>query len=220
MLVNRKIWLGLTLLASVGSAQVACTTWDGSATSAGTEGGEGGEGGEAGEAGTAKDFPGGSFATALEKVFDGEGGEGGLGLVKGKSSVTVPALNDSQITRLVAGNTLRSEYHFAAYFEQGGSIEGWSTKWTEHPASDCKPADLDDGKCWKSVTKQLPAAKWTVRNGTLCTEPAVPSLTGDGSCASVFLVLDRVVLYDKDNKIVGKGNDAYEGREIGETARR
>ena len=219
MLVKRKIWLGLALTAT-GSVALAATS--GAQRSSGGEEGapasqaHGGETGEGGEGSAA--YPGGGFESALGKVLAGEGGEGGAGLRKEGDTVSFPALNDEQIRRAIAGNTLRLEQHSAYHFDKSGTGQGWEMKWSQVETSKCgKGADpsysLENGECWRSETLKLPAAKWTVRDKKLCTDPAVLPVTGPKACASVFLILNNVALFDGD-KLIGKGNTLHAGRQL------
>lgn len=214
MLVNRKIWLGLTLIASSGVALAATQ-----ASEAG-EGGEsaakahqGSEAGEAGEGGEGGSFPGGTFESALGKILAGEGGEGGIGLIKKGDTVSIPALKDAQIKQAVSGNTLRVEHHSAYYLDPSGKGEGWEMKWNKVDPSKCAKDELEDGECWRSTTLKLPASKWSVRGNKLCTEPALAPVTGKSGCVSVYFILTNVGLYDGD-KMVGKGNSLLKGRQL------
>ena len=220
MLVNRKVWLGVTLIASGGMAFAAV---------GGSEGGEGGEagakakqsqGGEAGEAGEGGEaggnFPGGTFESALGKILAGEGGEGGIGLSKKGDTVSIPALDEAQVKQAIGGNTLRIEHHNAYYFDKSGKGEGWEIKYSKVDVAKCgKGADasyeLEDGECWHSETVKLPASQWSVRGNKLCTVPAVGPVTGKSGCVSVFLILNNVGLFDGD-KLVGKGKTLHKGR--------
>jgi hypothetical protein len=150
----------------------------------------------------------------------GEGGEGGIGLVKGAGTVSIPALDDAQITQVVSGNTLRTEHHFAYHFDKSGSAEGWEVKWEKVDASKCKTEDLENGECWTSKTVKLPAAKWSVNGGKLCLSPGVPAVTGAGDCAEVYIILNKVGLYGSDGKLVGKGSDLHAGKKLDEKAAR
>jgi hypothetical protein len=237
MLLNRKIWLNRSLIATTGAsllvvgALAGCSgggeageSGEAGAEAAQTQGGEGGEGGEAGEAGEGGagtgDYPGGDFSNALSKVMMGEGGEGGIGLVKGDGTVSIPQLKDTQITQVVSGNTLRTEHHFAYHFDASGSAEGWDTEYSKVDPSQCKQEDLENGECWTAKQVQLPNSKWSVSGDKLCLSPAVPAITGSGDCAEVYLILNKVGLYGADGKLVGKGSDLYAGKQLGETASR
>lgn len=222
MIVNRKIWLGLTLMASGG---IATTAFAGMQAGEGGEGGEagataakaqGGEAGEAGEGGEKGSFPGGNFDRALALLMAGEGGEGGIGTIKGKRTVSVPALDDAQIRKVVSGNTLRTEYHLAYHLDPSGSAEGWEMLWEKVDPSKCAPGKLQNGECWMSRTVKLPASKWAARDDKLCISPRLSAVTGPGDCAEVYMVLNKVVLFGSDDKLVGKGSDLYKGRKLEE----
>jgi hypothetical protein len=240
MLLNRKIWLNRSLIATAGAGllvvgalagcsgkeageggEAGATQAQGGEGGEGGEAGQGGEGGEGGEAGAGTgDYPGGDFSNALSKVMMGEGGEGGIGLTKGDRTVSIPQLKDAQITQVVSGNTLRTEHHFSYYFDAAGSAEGWDTEYNKVDASQCKKEDLENGECWTSKQVQLPSSKWSVAGDKLCLDPAVPAITGSGDCAEVYLILNKVGLYGADGKLVGKGSDLYAGKQLGEKASR
>lgn len=211
MLVNRKLWLGLTLVAAGGVATTSMAGFAGG--EGGEEGGEAGasQGGEGGESGH---FPGGDFNHAVALLLAGEGGEGGIGVVKGKRTVSVPALDDAQIKKVVSGNTLRTEYHLAYYLDPSGSAEGWEMQWEKVDPSKCAPQKLQNGECWVSKTLKLPASKWAVKGNQLCVTPTISAVTGAGNCAEVYMMLNKVALFGSDGKMVGKGSDLHKGRAL------
>lgn len=201
MLVNRKTWIGLSLVASAGVATTSLASL------------QSGEGGESGGGGS---FPGGTFEHALALLMAGEGGEGGIGTIKGKRTVSVPALDDAQIKKVVSGNTLRTEYHLAYYLDPSGSAEGFEILWEKVDPSKCAPDKLQNGECWTSRTVKLPPSKWAARDGKLCVTPKLASVTGAEGCAEVYMVLNKVALFSSDGKLVGKGSDLYKGRRLEE----
>jgi hypothetical protein len=206
--IKRKIWLGLTCTASLGLVQAG-------------ENGESGESGEGGEQGAAmsSDFPGGTFDSALEKVLAGEGGEGGIGIVKSGANLSIPALSEAQLTRAFSDNTLRNGNNLAYHFSKNGTAEGWQVDWKQVDVAKCAnnsdPSyEMDEGECWHQVTEALPAAKWTVRDSMLCLEPALTALSENGGCFSAFFVLNKVALYDAKGGMSGKGYDLHAGKQL------
>ena len=214
MIVNRKLWLGATLIAAGGVATAALAGLDSGEANAGFDATQGGE--KAGEGGESGNFPGGTFERALALLLAGEGGEGGIGVVKGTRSVSVPALDDAQIKKVVSGNTLRTEHHIAYYLNPSGTAEGWDIQYEKVAPAKCAPEKLQNGECWTATTLKFPASNWSVRDGKLCISPQLKAITGAGTCAEVYMVINKVVLFGSDGKMVGKGSDLHKGRKLEE----
>lgn len=218
MIRTRRIWLGLTVAAtaSMGHA-VAAQAREAAAPAfhAPTAGGESGESGGAGEGR-------GDFSEALARVLAGEGGEGGLGLTYQPGQISFPALTSAQITQALTGNTLRRDNFFAMHFQPGGRYTGWASSWKKVEGKRCEGTPgreymLEHGECYRRTDMQVPDGAWSVKDGMLCVKPALKPATGDRECASVFLVLDRVALFDGKGAMLGKGNDLVEGRQLAST---
>lgn len=217
MLTKRKIWSSAALIATTMSAVVGCSAGDDTRVPAAT--------GTPAATDTAQpaageDFPGGSFEDALEHVFAGEGGEGGLGFSAlenqgGRWSFTVPALSGEQLTKALSGNSLRQEAHYAMHLEPSGQYRGWALSWEKAPMAQC-PSDegpnhsIDDGQCWVASEGEIKGT-WSVKDDTLCLSPAPEQVSGAHDCVRAALVLNDVVLFGPDGKMIGKGNNLLKG---------
>lgn len=166
------------------------------------------------------DFPGG-FDKALEKIFAGEGGEGGRGLTKMLPSVTSPALHGFQIEKALTGNTLHSFGASALHYNASGQLAGWVGSWALISPNACpaKPASGDTyfqgaKGCYK-LSKHEATGTWTVKDDQLC-----QSFTADGKsttgCSYVALLLDTFALFDSATGVMsGKGFKLLVGKQIG-----
>lgn len=188
------------------------------------------EGGEAGEHGVtlapngAQDFAGGSFDVALAQVLDGEGGKDGIGITpllleNGAWRFSVPTLTGSQLTRAVSDNSLRSERHFAMYFERGGRYRGWSLSWAKTTMAHCPSRSganygVFDGECWVG-TENAVAGTWAVRGDTLCLSPAPRGITQGKECVRAALMLSSLVFFGSDGHMLGKGAELLRGDNAG-----
>jgi hypothetical protein len=220
MKVASKLWYGLTdNVARVGAAAVVGTALL-PAAFAGT--------GEAGAksskpAGDAKysAFPG-DLDKAVSNIFAGEGGEGGAGLSPMWPSVVAPALSSSDIEKVVSGNTLRTDGHFAWYFGADRSVEGGQTEWTpvERKLCPAKEVDTDkvylgtDGICYTYKLYQSKGT-WSVRDNQLCLNISWSTGKKD-DCRYLTILLDDLALFDARGKIDGKGMKLLKGKSIGE----
>jgi hypothetical protein len=207
MISKRKIWATAVIAAHAGSLHAA----DASASDA---------------AAGANDFPGGSFASALDKVLAGEGGEGGAGMSRLKRMVMIPALNGAQIEKALQGNTLRRDESFAFAFENG-TFSGWEYEWQEVEVKRCETAaktdvtyELDEGVCWSRSDNRVSKGTWSVEQDMLCTQPALKMVTDGQRCVSLALVLDNLAVFGPDGGMIGKGADLVRGKQLDEIRKR
>jgi hypothetical protein len=168
----------------------------------------------------ASPYPGGTLDHAIEKMFDGEGGEGGIGMSRLTDQVSFPALREDQIKVVASGNTIRSGNRFAVYLRPDGKVEGWSKRWTRVAADACKPnlkpghTIDEDGACL-SGREEAVSGVWAVRDGRLC----LPSVFEDPTdtameperCYGLALVVNNVLPFDKDGKLVRRPMDLAKG---------
>jgi hypothetical protein len=179
--------------------------------------------------GQSDDFPGGSFDTALNKIFAGEGGESGIGFsplrqqADGKWSFSVPALDGAQVKQAVSGNSLYRDHSFAIHLSPSGQYEGWQRTWRQEGLDSCPTQGSANysyilnshGECWV-VTDQDVQGGWTIEGDLLCFDP-VPSALTNAQCNRVSLVLNSLVLWDPDGHMIGKGNELHKGKSIRRT---
>ena len=206
LISKRRIWASVAVLAGAGCTGLAIA--------------EGGEGGENGTPSLENDFPGGTFATALHKVLEGEGGEGGLGMTRLNRMVTIPALNGAQVWKALEGNTLRRNNAFALTFG-AGTFRGWQHRWEKVDAQRCASAkkgdptlEMEDGECWHRLDFDIPRGTWRIEHDMLCTEPALIRVAEGQRCVSLALVLDNVALFGADGKMIGKGAELVPGEHL------
>lgn len=169
---------------------------------------------------TVQDFAGGSFAVALAEVLDGEGGKGGLGITPltysaGQWTFSVPALTGSQLNDAVIGNSLRSERHFALHFDRDGRYSGWSLNWSKASMARCPSKSgsnygVFDGECWVATENTL-TGTWTVRSDQLCMNPAPRGVTEGRDCVRGALMLNSLVFFGPDGRMIGKGAELLPG---------
>jgi hypothetical protein len=189
-----------------------------SATSA--DGAESGEHGASANTTETGDYEGGSFDAALAAVLDGEGGKDGLGISRllpgaGGFSTRIPTLNAPQVQKAVAGNSLRSERHFAMHFEPDGHYRGWSLSWVKAPMAKCPGKSgpdygVFDGECWIAKENVL-VGRWMVRADALCLDPAPRGVTQGQGCVRAALLLNSLVFFGPDGRMIGKGADLVKG---------
>lgn len=217
MTVASKFWYGLTeCVTRVGTAAVVGTTLLPTAFAADAAK-------PVSDAGAAKfsAFPG-NLDKAVSNIFAGEGGEGGAGLTAMWPSVVAPALSSADIEKVVSGNTLRTNGHFAWYFAADRSLEGGQTEWTpvERKLCPAKEVETDtvylgtDGICYSY--KLYPSkGSWSVRDNQLCLN--ISWATGKKSdCRYLTILLDDLALFDGQGKIDGKGMKLLKGKSIAE----
>lgn len=176
------------------------------------------EGGEKGERGTDD-----AFEAALKLVFAGEGGQGGLGISplmehRGAWSFTVPALTELQLQQALKGNSLRTENHFAVHFAPDGRYRGWALAWARAPMAQCPGKGglnygIFDEQCWVASESRLDGS-WTVMRDQFCLKPSPPGVTGGAGCVRAALILDNIVFFGPDGKMIGKGSDLVRGENV------
>lgn len=174
-------------------------------------------------ASAADEFTGGTLDYALEKVFAGEGGEGGVGFTKMNRSFSVPALTESQLRQVFSGNTLAAKGRVSAHLRADGTIDGWFSIDEEvKPFSRCPKENFSgdnmfvhDGQCMHRSFEQFKAAKWSIKGDQLCVPNSVGFAEAPGAgCYYAALVLNNVVLFGEDGKMVGKGRDLSKGKNV------
>lgn len=166
-------------------------------------------------------YPNGTLEHALDKMFDGEGGESGIGMSDLKNgAITVPSLRGAQITRTVSGNTVRSGNRFAAYFAPDGKMQGWILKWSPAAAESCASlpnpgfARGEDGACIKSRELAVEGA-WKVEGDKLCApgifdSPFEPDVAPK-RCYSLALVINNILAFDKSGKLARRPLELAKG---------
>lgn len=176
------------------------------------------------------DFPG-NLDEALNLIYAGKGGEGGIGLTKLWPRISAPALSGEQVRRTLIGNTIRQQDVLAIYFNPDGTLESWFNEWTEQDAAKCPAGkkhvagdgwSMRDGRCFARTIVPV-TGTWKIKNHQVC-----PVLIWDGSrtenfksgkndtCWYVALILDQVVLFDTDGEIQGRGKELKRGRQLGQ----
>ena len=167
---------------------------------------------------TASPYPGGTIEHQMEKIFEGEGGEAGLGMTKLVPSFSVPALRSDQLAKVLSGNTVRSNNRFAIYFAPGGSAEGWVIKYRPTAMADCtskKPAHFvdDAGTCLGGYEVKI-NSQWRIQNDQIC----MPGLFHGAqvpptreTCHYMALVLNSVLFFTSNGDMLGKGWNLAKG---------
>jgi hypothetical protein len=164
-------------------------------------------------------FPEG-FATALDKLLDGEGGEGGAGMSPMRRSVMVPALDEKQLKLALTGNTIRLDWHLALHFSEAGKVNGWQTSWDQASMERC-PTTLsatysrENGKCYVANRREISGA-WEVRDSQVCLPSLALGSTGT-HCYTMVVLLDKVALFDEHGKLVGRGHNLAKGRVLADS---
>lgn len=163
-------------------------------------------------------YTGGTIEKQIEKMFEGEGGEGGLGMTKMVPGVLVPALRDDQLTKVLSGNTVRSNNRFAIYFSPNGSVDGWVVKYKPADGAACaakKPAHFvdDDGTCLGGFEVPI-TGRWQVKDNMICMpglfHGAREPVTKE-TCHYMTLILNGVVFFTDKGDLVGKSWDLAKG---------
>lgn len=163
-------------------------------------------------------YPGGTIEKQMEKMFEGEGGEGGLGMTKMVPSVVVPALRGDQLTKVLSGNTVRSNNRFAVYFSPDGSANGWVIKYKPADSAACaakKPVHFvdDDGTCLGGFEVPI-AGRWEVRGDMICMPGLFHGsrvLPRKETCHYMTLVLNSVLFFTGNGDMLAKGWDLAKG---------
>ena len=172
----------------------------------------------------AGDFPG-DFDKALSLFHDGEGGQKGIGMSKLWPRVSVPALNEGQLRKLLVGNTFRTPDmvskegdSIAFYTAPGGSVEAWFTEWDEQkdprscPQKEIKGDDFirKGSTCHKRRFVDV-TGSWEIKNHRLC-----PTLTwqggGTAQCWYFVMLLNRVALFDDAGEMLGDEKTVEKGK--------
>ncbi len=164
----------------------------------------------------------GDLDQTLEKIFGGEGGEGGAGLTSMWPRVSAPALSSAEIAKVVTGNTLSMPAHMAYFFLRGGAVEGTKTKWKKEPdLSKCPPpgetrGDLyhnpDTRDCWRKSVFPM-TGNWSTENHRLCVQVSWGG-TQESWCRNVAILLDNIALFEPAGTMYAKGFKLLKGRQI------
>lgn len=181
--------------------------------------GEAGEAGEKGEQGIAQMSGAyeGRFDRALELMFMGEGGEGGLGLSRMGPTVSVPALTSEQIEKALTGNTLAIPYHYVLHYKSNGRVSGYTVEYAPAPnVSDCPAVEVKgdkylayEGACSIRTSVKW-SGKWKVKNDRLCMD--VKWVRGhEKDCYYVAFMLDKVALFKSNGTLSAKGHVLKKG---------
>ncbi|HET6630175.1 MAG TPA: hypothetical protein VFG91_10410 [Woeseiaceae bacterium] len=115
-----------------------------------------------------------SFEALLEKVFAGDPGGDGWGVLDMQPTVSFPALSEAEIARLFTGNTIYQNAESALYFAAGGALEG--------------SINGDD----------LSGGRWHIEHGFVCMD--AHGTEYELGCNYAALVLDRVVFFRPNGK--------------------
>ncbi len=116
-----------------------------------------------------------SFDVLLDKVFSGDPGGDGWGVLDMAPVVSFPALSEAEIKRLFAGNSIRSDDGTSLlYFGADGSVEGF----------------IESEKNLKGT--------WTIQNGLLCLD--LNTTKYKIGCNYTALIIDRVVFFKPNGK--------------------
>jgi hypothetical protein len=200
-MIKRRTWVTVAVVANVAAAMHGAQAAEGSGSA------------------LENDYPG-TFASSLEHLLAGEGGEGGLGMSPLRRVVTIPALNGAQIEKVLGGNTVRRE-DYAIAFDANGKFSGWEKPWEKVGADKCAAAaksdktyEVEHGECWHQLHVDIPAGTWKVEGDRLCTQPALRRVVAAVSCVSAALVLDRLALFDDSGKMLGKPSDLVAGKQL------
>lgn len=156
---------------------------------------------------------------AMALIFEGRGGEDGIGMSKLWPRLTIPALTSEQITKIVTGNTVRNNESIALYFDPEGTVDSWYVDWAKDESARCPQPEVKDdgfqirdGVCHRKTVVPV-AGKWQVRENKLCSSLAWLSEKRD-QCWNVALVLDQVVLFSDAGEILGRGKQLRRGRAL------
>ncbi|MFC4312444.1 hypothetical protein ACFPN2_25400 [Steroidobacter flavus] len=198
-----KMWSALGVFSMVGAAAPAVVAETASAPSA------------AGQ----DEFAGGSLSHALDKVFAGEGGEGGLGFTKMTRAFSVPALTTNQLRQVFTGNTLGQSGKIAAHLRPDGKVEGWHNVDTEVKFERCPKVNAegdglfihDETQCMQRTFTEFKNATWSIKGDQLCLPKAAVAAGEGTACYYAALVLNSVVVFGEDGKMEGKGNSLWRG---------
>lgn len=166
-------------------------------------------------AGVSDIFPG-DFNRALELMFEGEGGEGGIGMFRMWPVASAPALTSEQITQTVTGNSLVVPYHHTMQFNADGTVGGYTLRYDEAPLRRCPSSEVlgdnylrDEGTCF-TRTPLAYSGTWRVDDHQLCVNIAWDGGTLN-DCYYVVFMLDSVGLYKSDGRLYAKGHKLRRG---------
>lgn len=203
MMTKRKIWTGLGVVATAATVSAGAIAADAPAQKG--------------------DYPGATlemtvpFSRALQKILDGEGGEGGIGYTKAGAVFEIPSLNDDQLKQALPGRTIRKDQAVAIYFGPDGQVDGWKRDWSKASADQCPTPlgdnhEIEDGQCWTSAVNPI-KGPYTIKNGSVCM-PAYSGKAADGQgCYYIAFVSKHVMIAD-GKRTYGSGKDLVDGKNL------
>lgn len=115
-----------------------------------------------------------SFEALLGKIFAGDPGGDGWGILNMQPTVSFPALTEAEIARLFTGNTIYQSAESAVYFAPDGAFEG--------------SINGDD----------LAGGRWHIEDGFVCMD--ANGTEYKLGCNYAALVIDRVVFFRPNGK--------------------
>jgi hypothetical protein len=206
MTIKRKLWSG------VGVAAAAIAMSGAHAADAG--GPASGVGGTFPASPTGETVP---FQRGLDKILDGEGGEGGIGFSQSGPVFATPALTNEQLALALPGRTIRKDQAVAFYFGTDGIVEGWKRDWTPGDADQCPSAlgdnhELDNGKCYTAVVNPI-KGPYEFKNGQVCM-PAYSGKAADGTGCYYIGFVTKYVMIGDGKRTYGSGKDLVNGRQL------
>jgi hypothetical protein len=164
-------------------------------------------------------YPGGNFTAALEKMFMGEGGEGGLGYRSHANALELPLLTEAQLRYAVTGNTIRKNFIYAIHLDPSGAAMGWFRDWEKVSVEMCSTHTRKDGyysdavgDCHKEKVTPV-SGKWQVKGNRICL-PDVAERDGRDGCFRMAFFMNSVVLLDNKGKIQGEEMYIAKGQEL------
>lgn len=157
------------------------------------------------------------FAKALEKLMAGEGGEGGSGGTYQNGKLVISPWTGPQIQTALSGNSFRRGEDIAIDFNADGTFTGVEHPWLNKDASVCEQAgsaagyEVHEGQCKQRTEVRFDDGRWTVKDGQLCTTPALPQAAENLECTQVFVAIDRIALFSPDGAMLSKGIELKKG---------
>ena len=170
----------------------------------------------------------GDLNQAVQLIFAGKGGYGGIGLGKMWPRLSIPALSGEQIRTALVGNTISNAEALGAYFNPEGSIEAWFVNWMAPPGKSKCPVKEIRGDAWRLLdgacrAKEIVPVRgaWRVDDNQMCVELAWDtSASGniqagtEKECWYVALVLDQIAFFHDSGAITSNGKRLLRGRAL------
>lgn len=157
------------------------------------------------------------FARGLQKILDGEGGEGGIGFSQSGPVFAAPALTTEQLQVALPGRTIRKDQAVAFYFGKDGMVEGWKRDWSPADMSKCPTKlgddhELDGDKCFTAVVNPI-KGRYEFKNGQVCM-PAYSGKAADGTACYYVGFVTKFVMIGDGQRTYGSGKDLVDGRHL------